>query len=284
MSIAFFTLIERKILGYNQLRCGPNKVYILGVFQPLFDGIKLFMKENSFNFNINLFFFIVFPIISLSIMLLLWQSYVFFRIDFLINRFLFFVLFSRIRVYIIIGRGWFSNSKYAILGSYRSIAQVISYEVGLVFLLIIIIFFFKSYSFSLNVCKSFLSHFLFFGIFFIFLIWFVIRLAELNRAPFDFAERESELVSGFNIEFGGLKFAFLFLSEYGRIIFISYLTILIFINNKIENCLLIIFLILWVRRVFPRYRYDNLINLSWKIFLPVILFSLIFIYMFRLIT
>ena len=280
MSIAFFTLIERKVLGYKQLRYGPNKVYIKGISQPLLDGLKLFLKENRFNFNINLLFFLLFPILSLLFMLLIWQSYVFIIIDFLVNRFLFFIMLSRLSVYTIIGRGWFSNSKYAILGCYRRVAQVISYEVGLVFLIIIIIFFSKNYRFRINVDKNIISHFLFFGLFVIYVIWLVIVLAELNRAPFDFAERESELVSGFNIEYGGLKFAFLFLSEYGSMIFISYLTILIFFQDFLLCCILIIFIILWVRGVFPRYRYDNLMNLRWKMFLPVILFFLTLVYLY----
>lgn len=154
------------------------------------------------------------------------------------------------------------NSKYSVLGCYRGVAQVVSYEVGFVFLIIVFCFFVSRYSYNYILQKNTLRHILFYGIMFVFVIWFLIILAELNRAPFDFSERESELVSGFNIEFGGLKFAFLFLSEYGRIIYMSYLTIIVFFCIKIYYSVIFIFIIVWVRGVFPRYRYDNLIYLN----------------------
>ena len=278
LSIAFFTLLERKILGYIHQRKGPNKVLLGGLLQPVIDGIKLFNKENNVSFNINKFLFSVFPFISLLIMILIWQRFFFLNLDFLLNRFLFYILFSSLRVYSIIGRGWVSNSKYAMLGCYRGVAQVISYEVGLIFLVIIIIFFVKNFSFRFLLEKSGIRHISLWGFIFMLVIWVVIILAELNRAPFDFAEIESELVSGFNVEFGGLKFAFLFLAEYGSIIYMSYLTILIFLRKRLLYCVMIMLILVWVRGVFPRYRYDNLIYLNWKVFLPVILVLFISVY------
>lgn len=284
LCVAFFTLLERKILGYMHIRVGPNKVFIVGLFQPVLDGIKLFIKESRRNFNLIKLLYFIFPFLSLFVILVIWQSFMFLQIDFFINRFLFFILFSSLRVYFTIGRGWVSNSKYSVLGSYRRVAQVISYEVGFVFLILVFCIFVRGYRFSRIVYKNIWSHLLFYGFLFIFIIWFVVILAELNRAPFDFAESESELVSGFNIEYGGLKFAFLFLAEYGRIIYISYLTIVIFVNIELLYCLIFICRIVWVRGVFPRYRYDNLMYLNWKIFLPVILIFLTGIYFFVLLN
>lgn len=185
---------------------------------------------------------------------------------------------SGIGVYGILGTGYSSNSKYRLLGCYRNVAQVISYEVGIIFILIRFFIFCKTYNIKILILKNRLRHYYFLGFSYLFLIWFIIILAELNRAPFDFAERESELVSGFNIEYGGLKFAFLFLREYGNIIFISYFTRIIFFSNSIFITIIIIIIIVWIRGSYPRYRYDNLIYLNWKIYLPLILTIIIFLY------
>lgn len=284
LSVAFFTLLERKILGYIHFRVGPNKVFLIGLLQPILDGVKLFLKEGRIGFNINKLFYFMFPFLSLFIILVIWQSFCFLQLEFLLNRFLFFILFSTLRVYTVIGRGWVSNSKYSLLGCYRRVAQVISYEVGFVFLILLFTFFLGNYSYRFLIQKNGFRHILFFGFIFLFIIWFVVVVAELNRAPFDFAERESELVSGFNVEFGGLKFAFFFLAEYGRIIYMRYLTILIFMGINLLYCVFFIFTMVWIRGVFPRYRYDNLIYLNWKLFLPFILIFLCVIYFFILVT
>nr|AJV88750.1 NADH dehydrogenase subunit 1 [Euseius nicholsi] len=285
LSIAFFTLFERKLLGYIQMRKGPNKVIMFGVLQPVLDGMKLFMKESSSNFNLIKLLYFIFPFLSLFVMLVIWKFYVFAIMDFFLNSFLFFILFSSLSVYFTMGSGWVSNSKYSVLGSYRSVAQVISYEVGFVFLILVLIVFLLKYSFSSIMSKYDGVIYYFMGFMFIFIIWFVVILAELNRAPFDFAESESELVSGFNMEYGGLKFAFLFLAEYGYMILMAYVTMLMFFNEWFIWMIFIMIYMVWVRGTFPRFRYDMLMYLNWKIYLPiilmmfVILYSIMFMYM-----
>ncbi len=194
---------------------------------------------------------------------------------------LIFIVISGISVYGLIGGGWVSNSKYRLLGAYRRISQMVSYEVRIIFVIIIIFFLSKGFKIRRLVVYNLFNLSLVYGMLVIFLVWVVVILAELNRAPFDFAEGESELVSGFNVEYGGEKFAFYFLAEYGVIIFIIYLTILIFMGS-INFLILGIFLILWVRGCFPRFRYDNLMYLAWKVFLPfrIILLFLILIFIF----
>lgn len=266
------------------MRKGPNKVIIFGVLQPFVDGIKLFIKENYSNFNSNKYLFNLFPVFSLFNIIILWFVYKFEIIEFIIFRVIYFIIISRISVYWIIGRGWVSNSKYALLGAYRSMAQVISYEVGIVFIIITLIIITINYNFNKFISINDKGIYLCFGFILFFFVWLVIILAELNRAPFDFAERERELVSGFNVEYGSLKFAFLFLAEYGNIILIAYVTILMFFNEWFIWIIFIIIYIVWVRGTFPRFRYDILIYLNWKIYLPiilmifVILYSIMFIY------
>uniref|UniRef100_A0AAU6PCM8 NADH-ubiquinone oxidoreductase chain 1 n=1 Tax=Euseius sacchari TaxID=3061191 RepID=A0AAU6PCM8_9ACAR len=284
LSVAFFTLFERKILGFVQIRKGPDKVFFKGILQPVLDGLKLFLKENSVGFNIMKLVFMSFPFFSLFIMLMIWQSFVYQSYEFLFNSFMFFILFSTMSVYGVIGSGWVSNSKYAMLGSYRGVAQLISYEVCFIFLILSFCFFVKNYSYNFYLNKMVFSHILFYGFSFLFIVWFVVILAELNRSPFDFAESESELVSGFNVEYGGLKFAFLFLSEYGSMIYLSYLTMVLFISSFFLSCVGVMFMMVWVRGVLPRYRYDNLMYLNWKFFLPFVLFFLLYMYLFMVFT
>lgn len=272
--------MERKILGYIQLRKGPNKILLKGVFQPFRDGFKLFLKENNFRFNINKIFFFFFPFLSFLLIFIFWIVFIFKLIDFFLYSIIFFILISGIGVYRILGRGWVSNSKYALLGCYRRVSQVVSYEVGLVFIVISLYLYVNNYNYNCIVIKMIQRHYLVFGLIGFFFIWGVIVLAELNRAPFDFSERESELVSGFNVEYGSVKFAFLFLSEYGNIIFISYLTGFLFFSLIYLQILIFIFLVIWVRGVFPRYRYDNLIFLNWKQFLPLILFFFLILFFY----
>nr|YP_009912620.1 NADH dehydrogenase subunit 1 [Obrimoposthia wandeli]QLJ92326.1 NADH dehydrogenase subunit 1 [Obrimoposthia wandeli] len=225
LSVVFITMLERKIMSYIQIRKGPNKVGFLGLLTPLADAIKLLVKYSFQPGNTNIF---VFWTSSLFSVILLFTVWFFFPVGDSNNNFYFgllvFFCVSSLNVYSNLGSGWGSNSKYSLLGSLRGAAQVISYEVGFIFLVFFLVvwvgnynlFFFNMFGFFFWVVFSFL-----------FFIWFMFCVAETNRAPFDFSEGESELVSGFNTEYGALGFAFLFLGEYGNIIFISFLTILL---------------------------------------------------------
>lgn len=280
--VAFIILLERKVLRYRQLRKGPNKVGYIGILQSFGDAIKLFIKEQTLPIHSNLLIFYLRPVLSLLVILLLWGVIPTFRnyIGISLGG-LFFFCCTRVGVYSLIGRGWSSNSFYSILGTIRGVAQTISYEVRIAILFLSIIFIILSYNFM-----EFINNqdFIWFIIIFqpIFLCWFLSRLAETNRSPFDFAEGESELVSGFNIEYGRGGFALLFLAEYARIIFIRYLIILLFIGGFrviLINLLgiFLCFVFIWVRGTLPRYRYDKLMYLSWKRILPISL-NLIIIY------
>lgn len=282
IGVAFLTLLERKVLGYIQIRKGPNKVGLIGILQPFSDAIKLFTKEQTYpNFS-NYFSYYFSPILRFILSLIIWilMPYYFNLIRFNLG-ILFFLCCTRLGVYTVIIAGWSSNSNYALLGGLRAVAQTISYEVRLRLILlsrIIIIIDFR------------LLNFFFFQkkIWFIFLIlplricWFSSSLAETNRTPFDFAEGERELVSGFNVEYRRGGFALIFLAEYSRIIFISILFVLIFIGGYEIKFIFYIkltfisFLFIWVRGTLPRYRYDKLIYLAWKSYLPISLNFILF--------
>lgn len=277
LAVAFFTLLERKILGYIQLRKGPNKVGFIGILQPFADALKLFRKERVSLCFINSLFYFVSPIFSLFLALFMWVLYPSFFSSFLYFNFgvFFFLCVSRLRVYSTLLAGWSSNSKYALLGALRAVAQTISYEVRMVLILMRSLFLVGSFNlvyFGVFQDRRFIVFFLGFPIF---LIWLVSILAETNRAPFDFAEGESELVSGFNVEYGGGGFALLFLAEYGRILVIRIFSSIFFFGFlglyffRVAFGAAIRFVFLWVRGRFPRIRYDRLIRLTWKRFLPV---------------
>ena len=280
VNVAFVTLFERKVLGYSQIRKGPNKVRIIGLMQPFNDAIKLFSKELVFPNLSNIFQYFIAPMLGLMIVLIRFFLFPFKEINFSIRiSVLFIYIILRINVYPVLFSGWASNRKYALLGRLRSVAQTVSYEVSLALILI----FYLTILISLNLNMISGLNFYWYK-FFIFLpiigIWLISCVAETNRTPFDFAEGESELVSGFNIEYGSVGFALIFIAEYARIIFISVIFSLIFFSFRTNNVylyLLITFLVMvwiWVRTTFPRYRYDKLINLAWKIYLPVTLFML----------
>nr|AML26585.1 NADH dehydrogenase subunit 1 [Staphylinidae sp. BMNH 1274708] len=275
VGVAFLTLLERKVLGYIQIRKGPNKVGLLGIIQPFSDAIKLFSKENIYPLmsNINLYYFS--PILNLFLALVLWLCMPFFTI--LINynlSILFFLCCSSLSVYTIMIAGWSSNSNYSLLGSLRSVAQTISYEVSLFLILM-------SYLFLILTMKiiDFYKIQLYFWLVFFTLplvyMWVISSLAETNRTPFDFAEGESELVSGFNIEYSGGGFALIFLAEYASILFMSMLCVMLFMGGNIWSFMFFMKLVfmsffwLWVRGTLPRYRYDKLMYLAWKSFLPI---------------
>lgn len=280
IGVAFLTLLERKVLSYIQIRKGPNKVGFLGIIQPFSDAIKLFTKEQTYPFMSNYLIYYLSPIFSLFLSLLAWLCIPYFTKIFSFNLgVLFFLCCLRIGVYSVIIAGWSSNSNYALLGGLRAVAQTISYEVRLALILLSIIFLVGGYNFF---------YFLFFqnNIWFFILcaplalVWFCSSLAETNRTPFDFAEGESELVSGFNVEYRRGGFALIFLAEYSRILFIRILFVVFFLGSDIYSFLFFLklsfisFLFIWVRGTLPRFRYDKLIYLAWKSFLP---FSLNFL-------
>ena len=278
------TLLERKVLGYIQIRKGPNKLGFIGLLQPFSDAIKLFTKEQTYPYisNFNLYYFS--PVVNLFLALFLWLRMPFLSINLNFNlSILFFLRVSRLRVYTIILAGWSSNSNYAILGGLRSAAQTISYEVRLI--LILLSFLFMVLRFNIIDLEKYQENVWFLFLFYpIVLIWLVSRLAETNRTPFDFAEGESELVSGFNVEYRSGGFAIIFLAEYANILFISIFCRFLFIGGNLGSFFffiklaLVSFFWLWVRGTLPRYRYDKLIYLSWKNYLPVSLNILLYYY------
>uniref|UniRef100_A0AAU6PB59 NADH-ubiquinone oxidoreductase chain 1 n=1 Tax=Echinolaelaps traubi TaxID=3119979 RepID=A0AAU6PB59_9ACAR len=286
VSVAFITLLERKILGYIQSRKGPNKISMFGILQPIADAIKLFSKMKLFLLYSNNFLYFLSPVISIIFMLFLWLSisnsfYYNLSMNF---EMIFILMISSLNVYSIIFSGWASNSKYAILGSYRGIAQSISYEVSFSFIIISIFIFNMNLNFmNFKYLQNNFIYLLFF--FILFLMWFFSILAETNRTPFDLSEGESELVSGFNIEYGGIEFAMIFMAEYGNILFLSYLTSILFLGGKSFLFLKMIFimmLFLIIRGTLIRMRYDNLMFLSWKIILPnsIMILTIFFIFYF----
>ena len=276
ISVAYLTLIERKIIGYSQLRKGPNIVGIYGLLQPLSDGLKLFTKELIIPSHVDLISYIFSPILALFISLGIWLIFPFDSFYNIINfnlGLLFILAFGSINIYSILISGWSSNSKFSFLGSIRAAAQMISYEVCLSLILFVVIL--SSCSLDLikivsiqNYSTWFLFPFLFSS-----LMFFVSCLAETNRSPFDLSEGESELVSGYNVEYSSMSFAYFFLSEYSHIIFMSFLFSLLFLGGGsitlILKSLFLIFCFIWARCSFPRFRYDQLMHLCWKTFLPL---------------
>nr|WNO18692.1 NADH dehydrogenase subunit 1 [Pintara tabrica melli] len=284
IGVAFLTLLERKILGYIQIRKGPNKVGYMGLLQSFSDAIKLFSKEQMYLNYSNYLSYYFSPIISFFLSLMLWMliPYYFNLMSFNLG-FLFFFCCTSVGVYTIMVSGWSSNSNYSLLGGLRSVAQTISYEVSLSLILMSCIIMIMDFNLmKFNYYQN--------------LIWFFFlmmplsmcfmssSLAETNRTPFDFAEGESELVSGFNVEYSSGGFALIFLAEYTSIMFMSLLFSIIYLGGYdlslifYFKVIFISFFFIWVRGTLPRYRYDKLMYLCWKIYLPISLnYLLLFI-------
>lgn len=280
--MAFITLLERKILGYRQLRKGPNKVGLAGIPQPFNDAIKLFTKELVTPNVSNPSLFLAGPSVAIMLSLLIWNILPLSRG---LNRvslgLIFIYMILRINIYPLIISGWSSNRNYASIGALRGVAQTVSYEVR--FALIILFFLLTGETLRLTILTTqnlfWIKILLFLPILF---LWLIIRLAETNRTPFDFAEGESELVSGFNVEYGRVGFALIFIAEYARIYFISRMLTLIFLRRGTYSIIFfvcstsVVFIWVWVRTTLPRYRYDILINLAWCRFLPIALAMIIY--------
>ncbi len=280
VAIAFFTLLERKILGYSQLRKGPDKIALKGLLQPFADAIKLFLKQQILPSRANKVLFLLIPITSLFLAMALWLLYPHpFNINLYKYGILLFIAISGVNVYTPLIAGWASNSKYSLIGALRNRAQTISYEVRIALILLCPLICISSFNLGQFSIYSPLVIILIPNFF----IWFITLLAETNRTPFDLAEGESELVSGFNTEYSAASFAFIFMAEYINILFISLLSAFIFFYTQISlapllSLILIILtttiisiIFIWIRTTLPRLRYDQLISLCWKAFLPIAL-------------
>ena len=297
LSVAYLTLAERKVIGYIQVRIGPNRVGPRGLLQPIADGLKLLMKEIIIPTNANRFLFILGPLLALAPALAAWavvpfdEGMVVADID---AGLLYILALTSMGIYGVIIAGWSSNSKYAFLGALRSAAQMVSYEIAMGFALVGVLI----AGGSLNLQQIVLAqdgnviHWFLLPLLPLFLVYFIAGVAETNRAPFDVAEGESEIVAGFHVEYSGMSFALFFLAEYANMILISALTSIFFLGGWLSpfegipgleglfswvpglgwlifKTAVLLFLFLWFRATFPRYRYDQIMRLGWKVFIPI---------------
>lgn len=303
LAVAYLTLAERKVIGYIQVRIGPNRVGPLGLLQPIADGLKLALKEVIFPSKSNLYLFLVAPVLAIGPALAAWAVMPFDATMTLANidaGLLYILAITSMGVYGIVIAGWASNSRYAFLGALRSAAQVVSYEIAMGFALVGVLV----AAGSLNLGEIVLAqqggflHWFWLPLFPLFVVYFISGVAETNRAPFDVSEGESEIVAGFHVEYSGMAFAVFFLAEYADMILISMLAAVLFMGGwlspfqgipGLENLFswvpgivwllmktcIFLFLYLWFRATFPRYRYDQIMRLGWKIFIPVTLVWLV---------
>nr|AAO21621.1 NADH subunit 1 [Aphanius mento] len=284
LALALLTLVERKVLAYVQFRKGPNVVGPYGLLQPIADGLKLFTKEPVRPSTASPILFLLTPVMAFVLALTLWTPVPLpFPMADLNLGILFILAISSLAVYSILGSGWASNSKYALIGALRAVAQTISYEVSLGLILLSVIIF--SGSFTLQTFSTTQEAvWLLLPAWPLAAMWYVSTLAETNRAPFDLTEGESELVSGFNVEYAGGPFALFFLAEYSNILLMNTLSAILFLGASLHHALpdmtslnlmikaaLLSVVFVWVRASYPRFRYDQLMHLIWKNFLPLTL-------------
>jgi len=302
LAVAYLTFAERKVIGYMQVRVGPNRVGPAGLLQPIADAVKLLMKEIILPTRANKFLFVLAPVLAIAPALVAWAVIPFTDTLVLANidaSLLFILAVTSMGVYGVVVAGWASNSKYAFLGALRSAAQIVAYEIAMGFALVGVLMAAN----SLNLREIVLAQsggihqWYFLPLIPLFLVYFISGVAETNRSPFDVAEGESELVAGFHVEYSGMSFAIFFLAEYANMILIAALTVLMFLGGWLSpvppawvpdvpviGALLggglhwllfkisfVLLLFLWFRATFPRYRYDQIMRLGWKVLIPVTL-------------
>jgi NADH-quinone oxidoreductase subunit H len=289
-AVAYLTLAERKVIGFMQVRIGPNRVGYYGLLQPLADGIKLLFKEIILPTAANKFLFLLAPVLVLGPALAAW-AVVPFDLNLVLADIdaglLYILAMTSVGVYGVIIAGWASNSKYAFLGSLRSAAQIVSYEIAMGFALVGVLMAAN----SLNLGKIVLAQsggfwqWYWLPLFPLFIVYFISAVAETNRAPFDVAEGESEIVAGFHVEYSGMAFAVFFLAEYANMILVATLAAVMFLGGWLSPVPFLpdgfpwlaikvaglLFFFLWFRATFPRYRYDQIMRLGWKVFIPITL-------------
>ena len=299
VAIAYFTYAERKVLAYSQLRKGPNVVGPGGLLQPFADAVKMLFKETIVPSGANRILFIAAPILSTTLALVAW-AVIPFDTGVVISNInvgiLYLFAISSLSVYGIIIAGWASNSRYAFLGALRSAAQMVSYEVSIGFVLVTVLLCAGSLNLT-DIVMAQRTVWFFIPLFPMFIVFFISGLAETNRAPFDLPEGESEIVAGFHVEYSAMTWLLFFMAEYGNMILVSAMTTLLFLGGWLApfniapfsgfaghvwalfwllgKMLFVMFCILWVRATFPRFRYDQLMRLGWKVFLPLSLFWLV---------
>nr|AJG02473.1 NADH dehydrogenase subunit 1 [Bufo gargarizans minshanicus] len=283
LAVAFLTLVERKVLGYMQHRKGPNIVGPTGLLQPIADGVKLFIKEPIRPSTSSQTLFLLAPMMALSLAMIIWTPIPMpISLSDMNLGVMFLLALSSLTVYSILGSGWASNSKYALIGALRAVAQTISYEVTLALILLCTILLSGNFSLQ-NFSITQEPLWLLIPAWPLAMMWYISTLAETNRAPFDLTEGESELVSGFNVEYAGGPFALFFLAEYANILMMNTISAVIFLGSSTLFILtlttsslmlksaILSMVFLWVRASYPRFRYDQLMHLVWKNFLPLTL-------------
>lgn len=297
VAVAYTTLLERKVMASIQRRRGPNVVGIYGLLQPLADGLKLFLKETVVPNNANAAIFMLSPVLTFFLSLVTWVVVPFEKSSALVDLnvgVLYLLAVSSLSVYGIIMAGWSSNSKYAFLGALRSAAQLISYEISISVIILTVLLCVGSLNLSQIVLAQ-TSMWFVVPLFPSFMMFMISGLAETNRAPFDLPEAEAELVSGYNVEYSAMTFALFFLGEYAHMILMGSMTSVFFLGGWLPPLNLfpltlvpgyvwfglkvtaVLFFFVWVRAAFPRYRYDQLMRIGWKVFLPISLAWFLFV-------